>query len=77
MNRYEKYEWLEQTCSEKFMKEEFVLELLHWVGEDDFEEFYDRLCRLWEIRREEAVDTSLEEEDNGYTFSRGKGYNGW
>lgn len=51
MNRYEKYEWLEQTCSEKFMKEEFVLELLHYMGEDDFEDFYDRLCRLWNIAK--------------------------
>lgn len=49
MNRYEKYEWLNKVCTEKFMKEEFVLELLHYMGEDDFNEFYDRLCRLWDI----------------------------
>ena len=51
MNRYEKLEWLEQTCSEKFMKEEFVLELVGWMGEDGFEEFYDHLCRNWDIAR--------------------------
>ena len=51
MNRYEKYEWLEQTCSEKFMKEEFVLEMVRWMGEDDFEQFYDQLCRNWDIAR--------------------------
>ena len=51
MNRYEKLEWLEQTCSEKFMKEEFVLELVGWMGEDEFEAFYDHLCRNWEIAR--------------------------
>jgi len=33
------------------MKEEFVLELLHYMGEDDFEDFYDRLCRLWDIAK--------------------------
>ena len=77
MNRYEKLEWLEQTCSEKFMKEEFVLELVGWMGESGFEEFYDHLCRNWDIKREEDVDTELKEEDNGYTFSRGVGCNGW
>lgn len=51
MNRYEKLEWLEQTCSEKFMKEEFVLEVARWMGEDEFEAFYDHLCRNWEIAR--------------------------
>ena len=51
MNRYEKLEWLEQTCSEKFMKEEFVLEMVRWMGEDEFEAFYDHLCRNWEIAR--------------------------
>jgi hypothetical protein len=51
MNRYDKLEWLEQTCSEKFMKEEFVRELVAWMGESGFEEFYDHLCRNWEIAR--------------------------
>ena len=51
MNRYEKLEWLEQTCSEKFMKEEFVLEVARWMGEDEFEAFYDHLCRNWDIAR--------------------------
>lgn len=51
MNRYEKLEWLEQTCSEKFMKEEFVLEMVRWMGEDDFEQFYDQLCRNWDIAK--------------------------
>lgn len=51
MNRYEKLEWLEQTCSENFMKEEFVLEMVRWMGEDDFDKFYDHLCRHWDIAR--------------------------
>jgi hypothetical protein len=51
MNRYDKLEWLEQTCSEKFMKEEFVLEMVRWMGEDDFGKFYDHLCGCWGIAR--------------------------
>lgn len=77
MNRFEKLEWLEQTCSEEFVKETLVQEMVRWMGEDDFEAFYDHLCRHWEIKREEEVDTDLQEVDNGYTFSRGKGFNGW
>jgi hypothetical protein len=33
------------------MKEEFVLELVGWMGESGFEEFYDHLCRNWGIAR--------------------------
>ena len=51
MNRHEKLEWLEQICSENFMKEEFVLEMVRWMGEDDFDKFYDHLCRNWDIAR--------------------------
>lgn len=51
MNRYDKLEWLEQTTSEEFMKETLVQEMVRWMGEDDFSEFYDHLCRMWEIAR--------------------------
>ena len=51
MNRYDKLEWLEQNCSEKFMKEEFVLEMVRWMGEDNFGKFYDHLCGCWGIAR--------------------------
>ena len=49
MNRFEKLEWLEQTCTEKFMKEEFALEMVRWMGEHEFEQFYEYLCRNWGI----------------------------
>lgn len=51
MNRFEKMDWLEQTCSENFMKEEFVLEMIRWMGEDDFDKFYDHLCSNWNIAK--------------------------
>jgi hypothetical protein len=64
MNRYDKLEWLEQICSEKFMKEEFILELVAWMGEAGFEEFYDHLCRNWDIARgpEDLEDEEESEE---------------
>lgn len=52
MNRYDKLEWLEQTTSPQFMQETLVQEMVRWMGEDDFEAFYDHLCRCWDIARD-------------------------
>jgi hypothetical protein len=51
MNRYDKLEWLEQTTSPQFMQETLLLEMVGWMGESGFEEFYDHLCRNWDIAR--------------------------
>lgn len=51
MNRFEKLCWLEDTCSPDFLKEVLLLELVRWMDEDEFEAFYDQLCRNWEIAR--------------------------
>jgi hypothetical protein len=54
MNRYDKLEWLEQTTSPQFMQETLVQEMVRWMGEDEFEQFYDHLCRMWDIARDPA-----------------------
>ena len=54
MNRYDKLEWLEQTTSPQFMQETLVQEMVRWMGEDEFEQFYDHLCRMWGIARDQA-----------------------
>lgn len=51
MDRWEKLEWLEQTCSPDFMQNHLMHEMARWMGEDDFGEFYDHLCRMWGIAR--------------------------
>lgn len=51
MTRYEKLEWLQESTSPEFMQETLVQEMVRWMGEDDFNEFYDYLCRNWEIAR--------------------------
>lgn len=51
MDRFEKLDWLTETCGEEFLKDTFVNEVVRWMGERDFEEFYDHLCRMWEIAR--------------------------
>lgn len=72
MNRFEKLCWLEDTCSENFIKEVLPLELVRWMGEQEFEEFYDHLCRMWEIKREEDVcseeDSEEDSEELSYTY---------
>lgn len=51
MDRFEKLCWLEDTCSPNFIKEVLPLEMARWMGEDEFEKFYDHLCRVWEIAK--------------------------
>lgn len=51
MDRFEKLEWLEETCGEKFMQESLLVEMARWMGEEDFNEFYDHLCGCWDIAR--------------------------
>jgi hypothetical protein len=61
MNRFEKLDWLYMSCSENFIKEVLPLEMCRWMGEDEFEKFYDHLCRMWEIKREEELAKEDEE----------------
>ena len=51
MNRYEKLDWLKETCSQDFVQNQLMDAMVQWMGEDDFNEFYDHLCRNWEIAR--------------------------
>ena len=65
MNRFEKLCWLEDTCSQDFLKEVLLLELVRWMDEDEFEAFYNHLCRNWVIARD------AEEIARGSTTSTG------
>lgn len=51
MNRYEKLDWLRESCGENFIRETLVDEMVRWMGEDDFDKFYQHLCSCWEIAR--------------------------
>jgi len=51
MDRFEKIEWLRETCTEEFTKEILVNEMARWMGEDDFDRFYDHLCGCWDIAK--------------------------
>jgi hypothetical protein len=50
--KWDKLNWLEESCSEHFINKTLVTELVMWMTEDDFEAFYDKLCRDWDIKRD-------------------------
>jgi len=53
-NRVDKLEWLKTSCSPNFIQNHLALEMANWMGEREFEAFYDTLVRMWDIRREPA-----------------------
>lgn len=48
-DRWEKLEFLKETCSSDFLENHLMREMVRWMGEHDFEEFYKHLCRNWGI----------------------------
>ena len=69
MTRFEKMEYLFETCSEEFIKDCTVLqEMVRWMYEDDFNKFFTRLCSQWEIQdpeeeKEEEMNEFIVEDD--------------
>jgi len=63
MTRFEKLEYLLETCSESFIKDCTMLhEMTRWMSESDFNEFFTHLCSNWQIEdpsEEEADETRL------------------
>jgi hypothetical protein len=49
MDRFEKMEWLKETCSEEFLGETLMDEIVMWMSDEDFSKFYDHLCGCWDI----------------------------
>ena len=49
MDRFEKIEWLRESCTEEFMQQNLLDEMVMWMGEDDFNRFYEHLCSCWGI----------------------------
>ena len=50
MNRFEKLEWLQEMCTESFAST-LLDEMVQWMGEKEFDEFYNHLCRNHDIPR--------------------------
>ena len=57
MNRFDKLEWLIETCRGDFVKDSTLLrEMVSWMGENDFDEFYQKLCNEWNILSPEELN---------------------
>jgi hypothetical protein len=61
-NRFDKLEWLKENCTEKHMKEMFLTELVGWLSEYDFNEFFEHHCRLW------SIETPFDEDEDPNEF---------
>ncbi len=60
MERFEKLEYLRETLGRSFFgraHEEsiFLEELVRWVGEDDFNDFYNKFCSDWDILKQDEL----------------------
>jgi len=62
MNRFDKIDYLIETCSEEFVKNQLLNEMVQWMGESDFTEFFEHLCRNWDIINPEEETEEVEEE---------------
>ena len=73
MNRFEKLEYLIETCSSEFIKEcQFLDEMVSWMSEDQFDAFYEHVCSCWSIKTPEELDEAMNEftvEEDEMVFS--------
>lgn len=58
-NRWEKLEYLEESCKKEFMEKTFLEEAIRWMGEKEFDEFFKHLCRHWEIMTPPELDYNM------------------
>ena len=49
MNRFEKLEFLQETTA--FKKDTILNDLVGWLTDDDFNQFYEYFCQAWDICR--------------------------
>jgi len=50
MDRHEKLEWLQETCSEEFSRN-LLNNIVASMTDQDFDGIYQYLCRCWSIAR--------------------------
>ena len=54
MTRWEKMEFLEETTHVELHTKTILNELVSWMGDDDFNKFYDYFCSNWDVCRSQA-----------------------
>ena len=59
-NRFDKLQFIKETSSPIWFDEHFIQELVTWMGEDDFNEFFkNQLVHYWEIKPEPELYASM------------------
>ena len=59
-NKWEKMEYLKETCSNEFYQECTLLdEMVRWMDEDDFSRFFEKVCRDWDIKTPQELEYSM------------------
>jgi|VirMetMinimDraft_7_1064189.scaffolds.fasta_scaffold00064_35 hypothetical protein len=61
-SRFEKVQWLCETCSASFIQQNLISEMTSWFEEDDFDKFFDHLTTCWEI--ETPPETEITRDDH-------------
>lgn len=58
-DRWDKMEFLKMSCSSDFLDYHLMDEMVRWMGEDDFNEFFKHLCKNWEIQTPPELDYAM------------------
>ena len=58
-NRWDKLEYLEETCSSDFLEKTLLHEVVKFMGEDDFREFFKHLRQNWDIKTPQELDYAM------------------
>jgi hypothetical protein len=56
---WEKLDYLQESCTKDFLENHLMEEMVRWMGEDDFSEFFKTLCRHWEIKTPPELDYAM------------------
>jgi len=56
--RFEKLDFIMETASIEF-KDTFLNEIVQWMGEEDFSEFFKHLRRNWDIKTPQELDYEM------------------
>ena len=61
-DRFEKMDWLNDQCSDDFMRYYLIDEMTKWFKEDDFTNFFSHLCACWDIKNPGELEAENDQE---------------
>ena len=58
-DRWEKLDYLKETCSTEFLEENLLHEVVKFMGEHEFRAFFEHLRRNWGIKTPQELDYEM------------------